>query len=364
MLYLKLFESGYTQNAPLRGIVRARDHDYIKRVYHYNNVTIDNYYSQRNFATKNTNLISRILGMINTDLSNSADRYTEIISTRIPYIGKEFLLTSEIEKGVVHHGSFFGKGNDEIIMAVNDYFNPFQVEQNWKNSNVLTIYKHNINDMKMLLPSGRSTGSRTGLCSIGINLPKMALMFRCFMREQSAHALNGGEVLNKNFFVYKYVFGKNIESIVDHSMLNRLMDKYYGRIEVIPKFKHPFKIFEPTTQIERFVDNTLDVITKKDLPFTDVLNNISLIYSESALSLLNLPEVAPNRQITWALLASRLEHMCFLLDIGGKSSENRKHVNDWKKAIQRIDSGSVFEEMFTYEMRGSLREKMYKITNW
>jgi hypothetical protein len=364
MLYLRLFEEGYVANSPLRGSVKPRDTDYLRRLYHFNVTAINDYYTQRNFAAKNTNLLSRMLEMVNTDLNNTADRFAEIISSRIPYIGKHFGITSEIEKGTIHNGSFFGRGNDEIVMSVNDYFDPLQVERDWKKSTVLSVYKHNGNDLKLLLPSGRVTGSRQGLCSIGINLPKLAVMYRCFMREQHRNYQSGGEVLNKNFFVFKYVFGKNIEQAIDHSILNRLMDRYYGRSEVLPRFKHPFKIFEPTTQINRFVDNTLDIITKKDIAFNDLLHNIHLMFTDTALKLLLLPEVAGNRQITWALLSSRLEHMCFLLDIAGKSSNNAHYVNDWKKAVKRVDREAVFNGVFSYDVEKDLREKMYKITNW
>ncbi len=364
MLYLKLFEDGYTSASPLRGTIKPRDIDYIRRIYHFNSTAIAAYYGERNFAAKNTNLLSRILELVNPELNNRADRYAEIVSTRIPYIGKHFRLTSELETGVVHDGAFFGKGNEEIVMSVNDYFDPFEVERNWKEQKVLTVYKHNINDMKLLLPSGKTTGSRTGLCSVGVNLPKLAIMFRCFIKEQELNSISGKEVLNKNYFVYKYVFGNNLEQIIDHSVLNRLMDKYYGRETVLPKFKHPFKIYEPYTQLNRFTENTLDVITDKELSFIDIMHNIHLIHSNTALSLLSLPEVAPNIQITWALLSSRLEHMCFLLDIGGKYSLNTHHVNDWKKAVKRVERDSHIDNMFTYEMHESLKEKMYKITNW
>lgn len=364
MQYLKLFESDYISRTPLRGVTIPRDLNYLRKLYHFNETAIGKYYRDREFAAKNSNVVSRLLEHIDPNLNNTVDRFSEIMRSRINYIGKFFRLTSEIEAGIVQPGLFFGKDNEEIVIANDEYFNPYEVEKNWKTASVLKIYKHEINDLKLLLPTGKTTGSRTGICSVSINLPKLAIMYRCFIREQRNNALMGSATLNKNYFVFKYIFSNNMKDIIDHVFLNKVMDKFYGRDEVIPKFKHPFKIYEPTTQVDRYVENVVDVITNKDLGFLDVLHNIPLMYNNSALDLLGLPDIAPTRQISWAVIISRLDHMLFLLDVAGKLNVNSHHINDWKKLTFRLLRDNTFNGLFSYEKEKDIKDKLEKIATW
>jgi hypothetical protein len=142
------------------------------------------------------------------------------------------------------------------------------------------------------------------------------------------------------------------------------MDRFYGREEVVPKFKHRFKIFEPTTQIDRYIDQTLDTITGKDLDFVNILHNIHLIFSMDASELLASNDDASTRYLKFYFFITRLDHLLFLYDVArSKDGMNRHFINDWKRMAQRFLRDNVLQDQFSYTLTKEIKEKLDRIAN-
>ncbi|MEG3035884.1 MAG: hypothetical protein RR877_10425, partial [Aurantimicrobium sp.] len=240
---------------------------------------------------KNTHILSRILEHFPSYTGFDSYRYLDFANDKTKYLAKHFKFTSDDEKGIVHPSYFFGNEGEEIIISSYDTFNVKDVEQDWKRAKTVSILKHNRNDTRLLLPMGNDDGGRSGLDVVLVNIPKLSIKYREFVKEQSTNAMTGeGLVLNKNHFVMKYVLSTMMEDEIDHVFMNKIMDRFYEREEVSPKFKHRFKLFEPNTQVDRYIDQTLDVITSKNLDFVNLLHNIQLIFRIDASELLALDD--------------------------------------------------------------------------
>lgn len=364
MLYLNFFTSEYLLRSPSTGIITPNDLPYLKRLYIANRDAIQSYYLDRHFAVKNTHILSRILEHFPVFPHYDVYRYLEFTHDRTKYLAKHFKFTSDIEKGIVHPSYFFGNNGEEIILSNYEVFDPMEAERNWKTSSVISVVRHNRNDTKLLLPLGNEDGSRSGLDIVSINIPKLAIKYREFIKEQAFKESTGeGLLLNKNHFIIKYVLHTLIEDIIDHIFLNKVMDKFYGREEITPRFKHRFKLFEPQIQLERYVDNTLDIITHKKLDFVNILRNIQLIFKRDASELLSESDMGQTRQTSWALLISKLPYMIFLYDVSKDKGIMNKHViEDWKRAVKRIERDNSLFELFSYEQSRIIKEQMYQVS--
>jgi len=363
-MYLDIFNRNYVYRTPVTGVVMPTDINYLRRLYIFNKDSIENYYQSRNFAVKNTHILSRILEHFPSYLNYDSYRYLDFSQDKTKYLAKHFKFTSDIEKGIVHPSYFFGNEGEEIIISNYENFNVQEVEQNWKKAKSISVLKHNRNDTKLLLPIGNNDGSRPGLDAVLINIPKLSIKFREFIKEQTVRYNNDDTiVLNKNHFVIKYVLSTMMEDVIDHMFLNKVMDSFYGREEVIPKFKHRFKIFEPIHQISRYVDQTLDVITNKRLDFMNILHNIQLIFKFDASELLALDDFGITRQMRWSIIASRIDYMLFLYDVAKNKDINKHYLNDWKRLAIRTLQDNSLNGMFSYTTEKDLLEKLYKLKN-
>lgn len=361
MLYMDAFDRGYIERTPVTGVQLPSDINYLRRLYQFNKDSIETYYVERSFSTKNTHILSRYLEHIAPFLGYDVYRYLQYADDRTTYLSKHFKFTSDIEKGIVHPPYFFGNNGEEIILVEYETFDVGKFISNWKLEPCIRVLTEPRNDTKLLLPLGNDNGGRGGLSVVVINPLKLALKYREFMRVQVKTEMEGGVVLNKNHFLMKYVLSTTVSDIIDHMLLNKVMDKFYGRDEVTPKYKHRFKLYEPTTQIKRYVDQTLETIKNKNLDFVNLLHNIQLIFNIDAAELLTLPELSGTRQSKWALVVSRLEYMVFMYEVCKSKDMNRHYINDWKRLVTRMERDNSITVDFSYSQQSKISELMYKI---
>jgi len=362
MLYLELFRKEYVDKSPISGVVIQRDVNYLVNIYDYNISKIQNYYQNKIFAVKNNFILSRYVEHIPTDLSLPVENYVEQNRRFAIYLAKHFKFTSDIERGVVHNGYFYGEGNSEVILVDDSYFNPYQVELQWKTYPCISVLQHNINDFNMLLPVSRNYGQRKGITVISFNPSILAIKYRQFLREQRINESKGEPVLNKNHFMYKYVLPGILPTQTDHVFLNVLMDYFYNRYEIpIIKYKLPFPIYRPYKQIDRWVKDTLYTLQNKNTNFINLLANIILPSGKSALQALVLPDISPTIQVQWAMLLSRLKFMVFLIDVSKNKNQSRHFINDWKNIIKRIQRTFDYGLLFSYEETKEIETYMEKI---
>lgn len=364
MLYLDILNPSYIEKTPTTGITSPSDLNYLRRQYQFNYDAIVDYYESRNFSVKNTNILSRLVELFPYYTNFDSYRYVEYISDRLMHLAQHFRFTSSISKGLAHPGYFFGQGSEEIIIAVENPFDANAFAKNWKNEKAVSVLRHQRNDLSLLLPLGKEDGSKVGLSSIVVDVPKLAIQYREFIREQNRHIETGGIVLTKNHFVMKYVLPKLMDDCIDHSFLNMIMDSFYGNEVVTPDFKHRFKLFHPETQVKRYVEQTLKVITGKNVDYVNILRNIKLMTREDASVLLAIPDMSFTTQVKWGVFLSRIDHLIFLYDLEKSRSSNKHYLNDWSRLAKRIMSEGVYKDQFTYDLQNAVDEKLYKVSQF
>jgi len=355
MLYLETFSENYLSNYPVSGIIIPPVHDYLKRLYIFNRDAIVNYYHNRNYAVKNTNILSRLLEQIPILINYDDYAYVDYMINKSEQLTRLFRFTSDITYGEVHTPYFFGNNGEEIIISIYEPFNIKEVGKNWKNEKAIQVLKCDRVDTRLLLPLGKEDGCRNTYSVIMINIPKLALIYRKFIIEQMLKPETEIK-LNKNHFVIKYVLPSMIEDIIDFMFLNRIMAKFYQEEIPTPNFRHKFKLFEPTEQLNQYVDTTLDVITSKKIDFINLMNNINLIFRINMTDMMILPELANTRQVKWSLLISRLPYMKFIYDVSKHKDTSKHIINDWKRAVTRAEKDSNF----TRVLEGTGIEKLIK----
>lgn len=368
MMYLDIFNREYTNQTPITGIVTPSDINYLRRLYYFNKDAIEKYYQDRNFSVKNTHILSKILEHFPTYIHYDTFRYIDYALNKLKYLTKHFKFTSDIERGIIHPGYFFGNQNEEIIIASYELFNVQEVVTNWKQTKSVYTIKHSRNDNKLLLPLGTNDKSKSGLCTILINIPKLAVQFREFnklqAKRETGNTSDGIMVLNKNHFVIKHVISVMMDDVIDHIFLNKVIDKFYGIDTIEPIFKHRFKIFEPNRQIDRYVDQTLDVITSKNLDFVNILNNIHLMFKNNACELLALPNISFTRYIRLAFFLSRVDYMIFLFKVSKNKSMNKHYLNDWARLAKRTLRDNLVKDLFSSQTTTEIMEKIYEVSNF
>lgn len=360
MLYLDLFDKSYLERAPRTGVIVPRDLDYIKRLYTFNKDAIEEYYLGRNFAVKNTHILSRFLELLSPHLNYDAYEYLDYVDSRVAYLAKHFKFTSESERGLLHPPYFFGNDGTEAILYGYEPIEAYGFVKTWKKQWCVKVLTHPRNDHRLLLPLGKDDGNQGGFACTYIDIRRLALKYREFVREQNNHT-EEGMLLSKNHFVIKYVLPSMMSDVIDHTLMNRLMSGFYGQAEQQPDKKYPFTTFMPETQIQRYIHDTLEVFKRKSMTFLEMLQHIKLVFREDASELLALPDMYSTRQLRPAIVATRIDYMLFLIKAAKNPKESRDIMNDWKRFAQRVLSDNGLAGYFDYSSEQIIQAKLHEL---
>lgn len=342
--------------------------EYVKRTYLRELLTLQEYYHSRVYAVRNQNLLVRILTHVDTPMEYIADRYVEVTRVRAPYLAKAYRLTSEIDYGVVHPGTFYGPGTDEVLLYDDTYFDPVYAEKNWKRITAVTPIWHPRSDLGFMLPNGKATSTDNGLAVTAINIPLLALQYRCFLRDQLVSQKTDAGMLGPNHFVHMYVLPNMMFAHTDIVIMNRLMRVYYGLPMGEARQRHPFPIVQYDNKLDSVLSKIVTDYQNRPMQYDWLLSAMPTISSEDMAHALLMPEIAPTRQVWWSMMISRLETIGFLIDLGGEEGIRRNgvHLNRLNRDLRRLKRENIYDQVLPYETSRPIRllsDKLIELTS-
>ena len=342
------------------------EYEYIKNIYLREFLNLQDYYANRVYAVKNQHFLVRLLTHVDTPMSYDLDRFVEATRARGPYIAKAFKMTSEIDKGQIHQGEFYGQGSREVIFYVDDYFDVYYAERNWKRISAVNTIWHPKSDLGFMLGNGKVSGNETGMCFITVNLAMLAIQLRCFMREQKIKAeFQNGSILGLTHFVHMYVLPNMLYQHTDIVIANRLYNMFYGLDMGIARFKHAFPIVNYSDKLDGVLDKLIGDYYSRSMEYEWLLSAMPGFSQTDMLRGLMLPDVAPTRQVWWALYLSRLKIMEFMIDLGGSKSldRNRDLINRMKRDIKRLRQDNAIYDMLKGDVLKDIDYRFDKLLN-
>lgn len=265
------------------------------------------YYQSRLIATRSNHLISKLLNNLRVSLDSPTERYYELIDAVAPSVGMGLRLTNEVHRGDVHDGVFYGPGTREVIIGHTEPFDLYECERNWKNAAPVRILDHNKSDLDIHIPNGVSYSKEAGYAVIAINIPQLAVMWRCFLKEQRAVMQRGGSPKTTPMFVHCYVLANALPSHLDIALINRLIRHVSKAKPGQPTRRNPFTLSDYTHQTDTVLTQVIDHLQNADLSMHDMLCNIPLVTAINAAEAMQLPTVAPTRQYAWSEVVARVK---------------------------------------------------------
>jgi hypothetical protein len=326
------------------GILSDSEFDYVRVSYMRELANIQDYYRSRVYAVKSNHLLVSLLLQLDAPISYSAEQYFSTVSVRAPYIANAFRLTSELQPGNIFTGVFYDHGCQEIIISNSDYVNPVYAEQNWKRISAVETLTHFRSDLGLLLPNGKNTGTETGLAVISVNLPLLSLQYRCFVREQQRNTNTSEQNLGIAHFVHMYVLPNMLFSHTDIALINRAMNLFYGAPMGQATARHSFPVLDYSKRVDKVYTRWLKTAQSKSQLYSTTLQSLLTVVSKNAEEALILPNLAPTRQVLWALTLARLKYIKFLLDVGGvrNIAYNRTSVNNTQRQLKRLNGENIY----------------------
>lgn len=259
--------------------------------------------------------------------------------SRAPYLSKNLKLTTDYNRGSFIGHKLYGV-QDNMIYSHSDYVRPYSAVDNWQSLNPLKCLWLDSDKIDLSIPS-QSNIQDQQFSSVAVDLPMLALMYKGF--KNSRFSGEDGAVYTEDQFVGTWVLPSILESQVDMTAISALIAYYEGTYERTSKVDINAYIPSYGYEFEEVAKYVLKRITDTRMPYVQILQSMPSIYRENALQSLILPEYSSTIQVDWAMMATRMQVINFLLDVGGSTGKraNQGFINQLKRYTREIRTGQV-----------------------
>lgn len=342
------------------GISSYPEWRYLRAGLYRNLKTTIQYYQSRKFAVKGNHLLAKLLKSLSVSIDIDKERYYDIVDQKALNIGLHYKMSSSIYKGEVFDGIFYGNDVKEILIATNDYISPDKIEKDWRNIQSVKVIDHPKSDLSLLLPNGKSYSYESGYAVIEVNIPVLAMQYRCFLKEQYQRFLSDSTASPTSVFIHTYVLPNMMYSHLDISLFNRLYNRLVGAPMGKPLFRHAFTLIDYHDKVDKFLDSIISTLRRTDKDFNTILRMIPVVSELNLKSLLRLPQQAPTRQIAWVEFLARLKALEFLTYISPNYGKqlNRNELNYINRIIKLYTREGTFNQLKDIELYEDLTSRL------
>ena len=347
------------------GIVHIPEWQYIKSGLIRNlNIVLD-YYRKNPIAVHSEHFLVNLIQSITIPQTQNLERYYPNVDDMSLDLSMALKMTSSIYQGKIFDGIFYGKGNDEILIAHNESFNPFKANKNWKNLAPVKFLRHYKSDFSFDLPNGNKLGSEEGLSVIAINIPMLALQYRAFRYNELAIEDENESTLSCAHFVHMYVLPNMLWSYIDHAVFNRISNLEFGIPLGEGSHKHPFFLTDYTDKSVYAQNAILNNLKKQSRTFDGYLQNIPTVIKDNACKLMELPDLPLTRQLLWAMVMSRIPELQFLFRISKDSigQKNQSEINRITRYVLNYKQDNVFRQNLPLNQFTELMDDLEEMIN-
>lgn len=307
---------------------------------------LNEYITARQLYLPNTHVIIRLLKSINVSMKTDIYEYVYGVEDSVRTITHGLDFTSSTNQGKVHRpGQFINPHVGEIIISNTESFDVDIAIRDWQKLTPLKFLDHPCSDLSYGLPNGNYTlDSEDGLAVISINVPMLALQYRCWLTECMKQKLEMLPPIAS--FVMAYPLMNMAKSHADIAIFNRLYNDVlqYKNTDFVRR--NPIALVDYTSAIDGVLAEYKTILERTPLDFQTIIDNIPTLYYGNFHNAVRLPKMASTRQLRWALLVARLKMFHFLIVIDQKHNlyNNRSSITDIKQIIQDMENDNAISK--------------------
>lgn len=352
------------------GVLRLTEWSQYRDALRRNLATLIQFYNNTSYTVAPDHLLVKILQSIALGQNMTTERYYANLTPLALTLASPFNLTSPINTGRVFNGVFYGRGNQEVIVAVDEYFDPIKAEKNWKSLTPVRVLRHPFTDLMLNIPNGQTRSMEQGICVITVNIPMLAMQYREFCQEEKLRVESGATDAQRNVMQYvaMYALPGMLFSHLDHALFNRInhlwnnLPIYHGRSY------HPMALVDYGKQITGVQLRMIEQLKRSGYNFAQTLAYIPGAVQNDMERALLVPDVVPTRQVLWSLVLARLPALLFLFNTAknGAKIRDQREVDQIAETFLQLRRQRVFETSLPpelYKQTMTLIDKIVTMTN-
>lgn len=348
----------------IQGVKTPTEWYYVKDGLRKNLAVVVKYYRNTSMAVPANHFLVKLLQSVAVSQSLPLDRYYANVDAVAMNLSMALKMTSSIYGGKIFDGTFYGPGSDEVIIAIDDPFDPRAVDRDWKNASPVKVLMSPKSDLALNIPDGKANTSEKGLSVFTVNIPMLAVMYRAF-RNSEVTFVQGAEESQRSLmqFVHMYVLPNMLFSHLDIALFNRIHNLQRNIPMGVSRKNHPFYLTDWTLRVDRIQKDILDFLNKGQYNFSTMLRYIPAAVEDNMETAMLVPSMAPTRQVMWALTAARLPVLDFVFyqNAKGNAYPNRAEINKVLRDVLWYARDQMLQQYLPIDIFYDVQEQIEEI---
>lgn len=273
---------------------------------------------------------------------------------RAPYVATILKFSSPTNPGTFTAHQIYAS-TDSMVFSEATYISPTKGLANWRNLSPVKVMWIDADQVQTEIPS--RDGKPYPFTAVVVDLPMLVLMYRGFInyRKEVMATLPEYGVYGEEHFIAMHVLPNMIRSQVNLSAISATIALYNGEYERTSRVDSPNYLPSYANDFEKIAKYSLKQLVDVKQEYRAAINQLPAFYGQTALDVLQLPDTLVTTQGEWALFASRLRVMMFIIDVGGKQGRdaNKAFIGQLQKKskelkITGIPRSKMSDEMYDY----------------
>jgi hypothetical protein len=336
---------------------------YVKQGLRANVAQVISYYRANPQAVVSDHLLVKIIQSMDLPFSVGYDRYYALADASALDLAMVLKLTSSLYKGQVWDGVFYGPGSQEILIAHTGEFDYNKVQKEWMNVSPVRVLRHAKSDLYLNLPDGKRNTDESGVAVIAINIPLLMCQYYWFRQAYFLPNYNEPDTRTDMMFVHMYVLPNMLFSHLDYALFNRIQK--LSRHEQLGQSlrRHPFMQINYDSKVDQCYKAVLENLHRQEKNFTGILQNVPAVIRPEMEQVMHVPDMAPTRQVMWALALSRFPALDFVLSQAKRSpqTKNQSEVDLINRTFLFWKNARIFEGIMPADMQADVIEEIRAI---
>lgn len=318
------------------------------------------YYLESIFVIPNTHILRKLVNELEIYIRVDRESLVDTVRGESLYLCKSFGINSPLHlAGISTRSNFYNQNNPEAYMYVEHDFDINGVYDNYQSVSAVRVLQHGFTDLCYPIPNGDYGSDQKNLCVFSFDIAMLAIQYKAWV-EKEQYNKEKDMHLPLHSFVHKYVLCNMISSHMDVAIFNRLVHLLKNGESIPRKTNHPFTVADYSDKIDNAHNLLIDILKKKQTDYVYRLDAIPSMKYGTYRRSMNIPDVAPTRNIKWLLLLSKLDALEYLIETDSLS-DNIALSGPNRRALRNELDYMRNEKALLMQLPDSVRQRLEKI---
>jgi len=305
-----------------------------------------------------SHLLMTILISLSVKFNGDLIDYMSRVEIQAKSICSSLGITSSFSKGRLFTESVFYPGCPEIILyARNTKWTAMDLWRDWRSVTPIEILNHPITSTKVveLAVKNEMAIEHEDLAVISIDIPLLAAQWKMWQAAYPGHSMEE--------YLTTVPLAGAIKSHLNVAMFNRVQAMLGIRKTSNVQTNLNFSQTPTDDHADEIVRDVIEKISGKAMTGNQILSTIPVPYGDNYLDAVALPSMTPTFQVTWALIAQKMEPAAMVLEFGNRFGFDRllKEVTVIKRTLINIKEDKTLSNGLTSPTAAYLEQRMQEL---